>query len=230
MKVRNLSASLGRTLVATGAVMATASASADVVVHNNGFSGSNQALPGAPNYASNAASNGVNWDVTTGAWGFVGAPDIALTWTATGTGFQTYTGWDGRGNVIQLDSNSGGGLFDITFSPNADRAVHIKSFELDAWVGGGDHEVQWSILDNADNQLSGGTWTRDNVGGRDAISPAFTGNLGQELTLRFQTVSGAPSYLALDNLTFAQAIPEPTSAALLCGLGLGAIAMRRRRT
>ena len=56
-------------------------------------------------------------------------------------------------------------------------------------------------------------------------------NVNQAVTLRFTYVSGAPSYMALDNLTFDQVVvPEPGVASLgLLGAGLGAMAMRRRK-
>lgn len=211
---------------------------ADVVIHNNGFDADNDPLPGGQSYGSNAAADADNWTVSVGEWGITGAPDIVLFWDGesggnSGYGLDTYTNWNGRGNVVQLDHGSDGPnppatpFSFITFTPTATAGVNIKAFDLDAWAGGGDISVDWAILDNSSNVLADGTWSRDNSGGRDTISPDFRGNLGQELVLRFHQTSGDGTYLALDNLTFAQ-IPEPSSAVVLAS-GFAVLAMRRRR-
>jgi len=219
----------------TASLCSSGETAADVLIHNDGFTGNNLDLPGGQTYGSNAAADDANWSVSVGPWGGLGAPDIALFWDGegggdSGYGFDTYTNWNGRGNVVQIDGSASGGTPNhfITFTPTANYAVSLLSFDLDAWAGGGDMDVDWAILDSSNNILTGGNWTKDNTGGRDTISPNFTGALGQELTLRFIRNSGASSYLAMDNLTFAQAVPEPTSAAILVG-GLGALALRRRR-
>jgi hypothetical protein len=208
---------------------------ADVVIHNNGFTADNQALPGGPSYGSNAASNDANWSVAVGAWGITGAPDISLFWDgegggSSGNGLDTYINWNGRGNVVQLDSSAGGTPnFSVLFTPSANYAVSIRSFDLDAWAGGGNMVVDWSIQDANNSVLASGQWTKGNEGGRDRISPDFVGSVGQSLALRLNRLSGLGSYLAIDNLTFAQAVPEPSSAVLVLS-GLGALAMRRRKT
>ncbi|NLX55351.1 MAG: PEP-CTERM sorting domain-containing protein [Planctomycetaceae bacterium] len=228
-------------VAAGGAAMmgAPSQSLADVLIHNDGFTANNQELPGGQSYGSNAGSDDANWTVSVGPWGIVGAPDIALFWDgegggSSGYGLDTYTNWDGRGNVVQLDSSSSGGTpdFSILFSPTASFAVNIRSFDLDAWAWTGSDEtmdVDWWIEDNDSNVLASGQWSRGRAGGRDTISPDVVGGLGQELTLRFTRLSGLPSYLAIDNLTFAQTVPEPSSIVLLL-TGLGALAMRRRKS
>jgi len=207
---------------------------ADVVIHNNGFTTDNQGLPGGQVYGSNAASNDANWDVSVGAWGILGAPDIALFWDgesggSSGYGMDTYTNWDSRGNKVQLDGSAGGTPnFSILFTPTGNFAVSIRSFDLDAWAGGGEMVVDWTVEDSSSNVIASGQWTKGNAGGWDTISPNVVGSVGQELALRLIRVSGSASYLAIDNLTFAQAVPEPSSSALLLA-GLGALAMRRKK-
>ena len=208
---------------------------AATLIHNDGFTTNNLALPGDPNYGSNVSASGNNWTVTVGAGGFNGTPDIALIWDgesggSSGNGFDTYIAWNTRGNVIQLDSSAGGTQnFYISFVPGANFGVIIDSFDLDAWAGGGNMTVNWFIRDSTHggNVLDSGTWTKDNAGGRDTISPGYTGNIGQTLVLHFDRETGNGIYLAMDNLSFDQ-IPEPATAAL-AGLALGAMAMRRRR-
>lgn len=122
-------------------------------IHNNGFTANNNPLPGGASYGSHVAASGTNWDALPGNWGVTGTPDIALNWDGeqggnSGTGLDTYTAWNGRGNVIQIDSTRGGGAVDgtpftfITFTPAANVAVYLDSFDLDEWGGGGDMEVE----------------------------------------------------------------------------------------
>ncbi len=194
--------------VALFLALLTLLAPAETLVHNNGFTAVNNPLPGAPNYASNVTANGANWDATAGTWGVTGTPDIALAWA--GGRFDTYTAWDGRGNVVQLDASGGGSrIFTITFTPSPTNGVHIESFVLDAWSGGtpATKTVVWSIRTADDEELASGDWSRSS--GRDTISPAYSGEIGQILVLKFDHISGAGDYLALDELQFDQ-IPDGT--------------------
>ena len=178
-----------------------------------------------PDFGSNVTASDLNWNVSLGPTGVFGTPDIALTW---GLGFQTYVAWDGRGNVAQLDFNAATDI-DLTFTPTPEFGVLLNSFFLDEWAGGEDMNVSWSIFDSQ-GTLASGTWLKSEPGGRDEILTGLTADdvtLGEAVTLRFNLVSGLPSYLALDNLTFQQ-VPEPSAIALGL-LGLGALALRRRR-
>ena len=134
----------------------------------------------------------------------------------------------------RLDYNLASDI-DLTFTPTATSGVLLDSFDLDEWAGGGDTSVSWSIFD-AQGALASGTWLKStatdpsDLGGRDQILTGLTEGditLGEAVTLRLTLNSGAPSYLALDNLTFQQ-VPEPSAIALGL-LGLGALALRRRR-
>lgn len=223
-------------LVGLLAAMGARPAVATVVVHNNGFAANNEALPGHPNYASNVSADGANWTATAGVDGWVGAPNIALTWAGaggdSGTGFDTYTNWDGRGNAVQLQGN---GVKTITFAPSsANYGVAINSFDLDAWAGGGGTMAyDWAITGSVSGLLGNGSWSRPNAGtngGRDTIAANVNGALGETLVLSLTYVSGDINFVAMDNLTFDQlgVIPEPASATLLAAVTLGLCAMRRR--
>jgi hypothetical protein len=178
-------------------------------------------------FGSNVTTSDANFTVSLGSNGIQGTPDISLTW---GAGYQTYTAWDGRGNVAQLDYNAAASSdIDLTFTPTLGYAVLIDSFDLDEWNGGGDTSVSWSIFDSQ-GTLASGTWLKSDPGGRDQILTGLTADdvgLGESVTLRLSLNAGLPSYLALDNLTFQQ-VPEPSAIALGL-LGLGALALRRRR-
>jgi hypothetical protein len=191
----------------------------------DGFTEDNTDISTLTGFGSNVTTGDANYTVSLGIGGVTGTPDITLTW---GVGYQTYTGWDGRGSVAQLDYNLATDI-DLTFTPTANSGVLLDSFDLDEWAGGGDTSLSWSIFD-AQGTLASGTWLKSDPGGRDQILTGLTEGditLGEAVTLRLTLNSGAPSYLALDNLTFQQ-VPEPSAIALGL-LGLGALALRRRK-
>lgn len=214
------------------------------VLTNDGFTDDNQPIPGTINYeqpnqtstyGSNVSGPGMNWTVAPGVSEILGTPDISLLWS-TGL-FQTYTNWDGRGNVVQLDSFTPpiqSPIFHILFTPTAEFAVSLVSFDLDAWAGSpdGDVVVEWT-LSNATSSLIYGSGQFSKpalLGGRETIFVNYTGLAGQPLLLTFHQTGGDGSYLALDNLTFDQvvAVPEASTTAFV-GVGLAALAIAGRR-
>lgn len=216
-------------MVGTGGLMGLAAmqgAQATTQITFDGFTEDNIDISSLAGFGSNVTGSDANYSVSLGVGGVVGTPDITLTW---GVGYQTYTGWDSRGNVAQLDFNAATDI-DLTFTPNAGTGVLLDSFDLDEWAGGGDTSVSWSVL-GSQGTLANGTWLSSEPGGRMQILTGLTDGdvtLGESITLRFSLNQGAPSYLALDNLTFQQ-VPEPSTIALGL-LGLGALALRRRRS
>ena len=197
-------------------------AKADTTITFGGFTTDNLSIGGILGYGDNVNASSLDYTVSG-----LGTPDITLDWVGT---WDTYTSWDGRGNVGQSDFN-GGPNVSILFTPSAAFAVRLGSFHLDEWAGGGDASVTWSITGLNSGSLASGVWTMSNAGGRTLITPGISGQLGEGLILNLQLNSGSPSYLALDNLTFAQ-VPEPSTlalGALGAATALGAAAMRRRR-
>lgn len=231
--------------IAGGCLLTTGSAT--TVITNDGFTGNNGPIPDTSDYetpfqtstyGSNASADDLNWTVAPGSAGITGTPDISLLWS---TGFyQTYTNWDGRGNVVQLDSvtpASPSPIFQILFTPTEAFSVELVSFDLDAWSGAPgnvDLIVEWT-LSNADFSeiyLTGQFTEPAAAGGRQTIDLNYAGAGGEGLLLTFQQIQGDGAWLALDNVTFDQvhAVPEPSTAAgLTIGLAAAVSLVGRRR-
>jgi hypothetical protein len=170
--------------------------------------------------------------------------EVDLTWDSNWDQYGTLNyagGWNGRGNVYQMEYDTQ----TITFDPTGTRAkVTISEFYLDEWAGGGNTSSTWSVKTPNGATIASGVWNlKDDAndpgdaGGRDLITLNATGRPGQTLTLSFGNLDsfnggGFDSYLAMDNLVFSTTIvPEPATAVLAwLGVGgLGALAMRRKR-
>ena len=170
--------------------------------------------------------------------------EVTLSWSPEWQqyGVTEYAGgWNNRGNVYQME----GDTQSIAFAPTAANIkVTVNSFFLDEWAGGGNTFSNWSVTGSASGVLASGTWTDENTandpgdgGGRTQILPNAAGAAGETLTLLFGNppapAGGFDSYLAMDNLVFSTTvIPEPATAVMAwLGVGgLGAMAMRRKRT
>lgn len=224
-------------------VCAVSSSHGKTVITNNGFTQNNQPIPdtsgGVSTYGSYASSQNTssNWTISAGIDGTVGTPDVMLVWD-TGI-YETYLNWDGRGNVVQLDSHTQNAstTFNITFIPSGSVAVNLGSFDLDAWSGtpgGIDVIADWSLTNSDGTTVySSGTFTKPGAsGGRSTFTTGYTGAIGESLVLRITQIQGDGAYLALDNLTYDQvsAVPEPsTMAFLLIGVAVTVSVLVRRR-
>jgi MYXO-CTERM domain-containing protein len=189
-------------------------------------------LPGGPPFNQNVPVNhGSNAEVT-----LVWDTDFDQYGTAEYAG-----GWNGRGNVYQMEYT----FQTIIFDPTGTREkVTINQLFLDEWELGGNTYSDWSVTTPRREVIASGTWDDFNnandpadAGGRSLVSINATGRPGQTLTLTFNNPDslsggGFDSYLAMDNLTFSTTVvPEPATAVLAwLGVGgLGALAMRRKR-
>lgn len=175
---------------------------------------------------------------TSGVQSIVGTPNITLGWsTGNGNGeWDSYAGWDTPPrDVVQTDYRRS--FMTLTFEPDSPNVgALITAFDLDEFTNGGETEIDWSIL-NGSTTIVSGTETRLSGafnGGQVTVNTGMTeaqaiANAGNNLTLRLDFVAGSSSYQAMDNLSFDQVVvPEPSSS-LLAAVGLGAMAMRRRR-
>jgi hypothetical protein len=170
--------------------------------------------------------------------------EVDLTWNSNWDQYGTLNyagGWDGRGDVYQMEYNTQTIVFDPTDIHNA---VSIQELELDEWAGGGNTSSTWEVRSAAGRLVASGNWNLKNnandpndLGGRDLIAINAQGNPGEKLILSFNNLDslnggGYDSYLAMDNLVFhTTVVPEPATALIAwMGVGgLGALAMRRKR-
>ena len=169
-----------------------------------------------------------------------GAPAIALTWSGTGDSSPEWeiwghgVGWDNEiGNyVFQADSGSGtpasNDQLSITFAPT-NKDVILTSFVLDHWTNSGADPmlVDWSVTGSSSGLLGSSTASVAD-GARETVNVNLRGTGAETLTLTLHQQNGDGTYLALDDLTYAQT-PEPSSLGLLGLAGLSAFARRRKQ-
>jgi hypothetical protein len=223
-------------------ILGAAPAAQATILTFNKSNNTNQAIDSVePNYGdfengSNTTARliGNGWTPNTQVdWGGLnqhGAP--ALQW------YDDVVEWDGA----QLDGvPTGGGHFDILFTPNAGYGVRLNSFDFDDYADfngntGTAHTFDWSLRDAGNNVLFGATGVTvpadPDAGDNDhlTINTGMTDYHAGALRLRItpQNVGENPEGdRAIDNLNFDQAVvPEPVSASLLA---LGGVALLRRR-
>lgn len=180
-------------------------------------------------------------DITGNATGFVttdgtgATPNIELEWWPVNTLFkyQTDTAWSALGtpvHVAQLDTSTASGPT-IFFTPDAGFAVEILSFDIGNAADQTESPYSWRVdlrKQSSGDVVASQTTSLLGAGNTETVSFNFTGELGEAYLLQFVTSVGGSYRTAIDNLSFAQAVPEPSTNLMLV-LGASAIGFFRFR-
>lgn len=169
-------------------------------------------------------------------------PNVVLTWSQ---GWQTYTGWpfgndaqNGAGDVAQADfAEASGNPLTLTFTPDTGFGVLLKSFAFTVWDGSPQLpvQIQWAVFKGSiapENQIAGGVSAAIGAtGGAQTINTGLSTvqSSGRPVILRWQLISGDPTYLAINNIHFVQgpakqapALAWTTPDAIVTGTALSA--------
>ncbi len=161
-------------------------------------------------------------------------PNIDLTWSTTGGGeWQFYN--DGEWSGAQVDGFGVGRTFDLQFTPDAGFGVLVDSFVFDDYVSfATGNKFNWSLFQDSSTGtfIASGTGTTtdgQNLTVNTGMATAYAGTVLLRIEEHPDNVSAAGNDQAIDDISFTQqAIPEPSSVALL-GLGGLGVLLRRRR-
>jgi hypothetical protein len=209
-------------LAAMAMILIAGTANATVLT----FDGTGTNVNIASTFGDNIAAAETGISVSNGT-----TPSIDLTWAATGGSWQFYN--DAEWSAAQLDSFDFGDDFDLLLTPDAGFGVIVDSFVFDDYASfAAGNAFDWTLFENSDAGAviaSGSEVTAngENLTVNTGMATAFAGSV--LLRIENTTVGGANNDQAIDSISFTQqAIPEPSSVALL-GLGGLGVLLRRRR-
>jgi len=227
-----------RFILASGILLAGLTHSQATTLGFGQLGGNNATVPA--NFGSFATTDGNGYVVSGGT-----TPNVGLTWDS---GWDIHTSnffapledttvgggaWDNEGGVpriAQLDF----GNHTINFTVDDGFALQLDSFDF-GHTAETPGNTSWDLTLTA---VSSSTvvWSQSVsfVNGQVfTITPNFTGVLGEDYLLTFNRTSETYNFSngrhGIDNLTFYQVIPEPTTATLLGLAGLAVFARSRRK-
>jgi hypothetical protein len=157
-------------------------------------------------------------------------PNIDLTWDGSWSFYNDAT-W----SAAYLSGYGVGNKHDLQFTPDAGFGVLVDSFVFDDYANYGNptNKFNWFLYEDSDvgALIASGTETTadgDNLTVNTGMATAYAGTVLLRIEEHSDGVGGTWDQ-ALDDISFTQqAIPEPSSAALL-GLGGLALILRRRK-
>ena len=148
--------------------------------------------------------------------------------TADFTGLQLWdTGYADLTNIAYVDSGAGNsrppfGVATVTLTADPGFLVRLDSVDLAGFLGTFDFD---SITVTGGDTPINQTNVPAPGGARNTLD--FGGITGQQLVLTFNDAD-SQEQAAIDNLTFAQVVPDPGSAAVLLLVGFVGLGRRRR--
>ena len=171
-----------------------------------------QGEPVISSFGDNAGTSSAGVEVV----GF-GSAGIGLTFGGSGGA----TRWDYYIDPVwsagQLNGSTVGSFHTVVFSPGPSAAVAIKSFNFHPYYASSEtFSYTWSVRAGATVLASGTTSFGSDASKDHPVTVNYTGNLGQELTLRLDRTGGSGSgqNIAVDDIRFGQ-LPEPAGPYVL---------------
>lgn len=185
-------------------------------------------------YGSNISGNATGFVTTDGTGA---TPDIALSWSPSPNYWEYHTSsvWSALGSpvhVAQLDTAQGGqDQGTIAFSVGTGVALQLLSLDIGNASDQTEATYSWTIdvVRSSDSQVV----TTQSTGllgpsSTQTVSFNFTGDVGEDYALRFTPSASGRFRTAIDNVSFAQAVPEPSTNLMLV-LGAAAVGFFRLR-